>query len=83
MYSLHLYDQKTSYFDHKGSFEKQQCFSFRFFNEIYRVSVYERHNENSLIPPSEKPLLLFLSYWRDLLASVYERSNTAFAFKKT
>ena len=61
VYSLHLYHKKTPYFDDKGSFEKQQRFSFRFFNEIYRVSVYERHNENSLIPPSEKPLLKILA----------------------
>ena len=61
VYSLHLYHKKTPYINDKESFEKQQRFSFRFFNEIYRVSVYERHNENSLIPPSEKPLLKILA----------------------
>ena len=46
------------------------------------ASVYERHNESSLIPPSEKLLLLFLDYWRDFLASVYEWSTDVFAFQK-
>ena len=61
VYSLHLYDQKTPYFDHKGSFEKQQCFSFKLFNEIYKASVYERSYESSIIAPSEKPLLKILA----------------------
>ena len=56
VFSLHLYDQKTSYFDHKGSFEKQQCFSFKSFNEIYKASVYERSYESSIIPPLKNRL---------------------------
>ena len=37
-------------------------------DENNKASVYERHNESSIIPPSEK---LFLKYW--LLDSFYYR----------
>jgi hypothetical protein len=52
-------------------------------NKYLLASVYERHNEKLRLDPLKNRFCFFLSYWRDLLASVYERSNTAFAFKKT
>ena len=58
------------------------CFFLLTLRGINQTSVYEWHKENSLIPPSEKPFLLFWNYWRYFLASVYERHIEAFAFQK-
>lgn len=45
------------------------------------ASVYERHNENSLIPPL-KNRFCFFACCMNLLASVYEQSNDVFALQK-
>ena len=51
-------------------------------NKYLLASVYERHNEKSLIPPLiTLLLLLFFAHKRQYLASVYERC-IAFAFKE-
>ena len=58
--------------------EKTKEISFVFFSVFQRkwlASVYERHKESSIIPPSEKPLL-------KILAARWFLLSWAFAFKK-